>query len=600
MVWVMTPRILFALGALLAICQPGFSQVLFAPKQSYAAPFPSRPAFADFNGDGRLDMVTLANAGGLDTNEYKVYFYPGQNSTAAMFGSPTVGPTITSFASLPAVPLLHLVAADVDLDQKLDIVVGSNFGVFLLKGNGDGSFIDRDRVVRVSFNQGAIDVRDLNNDGKPDVYQRYAGAYYPGDGTGSFGTRVLLAAPCTGLGGRQAGDSRFADLNGDGRDELISNCTGGGVGVAYRNPDGSFGAIQSMLNEPANIAVGDFNRDGRTDLLMAAFANTYIRYGSMDGSLQPPTAVTMSGLNGDALEVLAGDYNFDGTLDLLVLQQNTFSYFGGTTNNLFTSVVSFPMDYPRSEYWTSVYEVLDLNGDKGLDFYNYSTSAINIYLTQPPSVFVSTSANPVAPGTPITFTAVIASPATASFYTSPGTVTFYNGPTPIGPGVSVNGGVATFTTSSLPQGIYYITASYQMTANSPIIFSKPVNVVVTPAACGTFNASNGSVQISASGFRYDRNTNQFVQDVDLRNTTGANIQGPVSLLVAGLSPNASLATPHSLSVCNQTGTPVVDAGICVQNQLAPNQSVRVTLRFNNPSRTPISYTPYSVTGLGQR
>ncbi len=545
-------------------------------------------------------MVSLSNQPVNGAARYSVYFFAGQNSTSALFAPPVAGTEVQSLQILPDVSFAHLVAADIDRDGKLDLAVGSISGVHFLKGNGNGTFVDGGRVISLQSNRGAIDLIDINNDGKLDVYRRSLGFYHLGDGTGGFGPRVVLLPPCNVNNTRQGSDSRFADLNGDGRLDLIANCTGAGVGVAYRNADGTFGAVQPILGEPANLAVGDYNRDGRVDLLMSGLNNTYISYGSSDGTLMTPTLATLSGLTGDATEVLTGDFNFDGTLDLLALQLNSFVYLAGTTNNLFTSVLSFPMVYQTNDYATAAFELLDLNGDGGLDFYNYSATEINLYLSQPPSVFVSTSANPVAPGTPVTFTAVMASPATGTFLSAPGSVTFFNGSTPLGPSVTVNGGVATFTTSALPQGIYYITARYQLTANSPVVVSKPVNVVVTPAACGTFNASNGSVQIATSGYRYDRNTNQFVQDVDLKNATGANIQGPVSLLVAGLSPNATLATPHSLSVCNQAGTPVVDTGICVQNPLAPNQTVRVTLRFNNPARTPISYTPFSVTGLGQR
>jgi hypothetical protein len=128
-----------------------------------------------------------------------------------------------------------------------------------------------------------------------------------------------------------------------------------------------------------------------------------------------------------------------------------------------------------------------------------------------------------------------------------------------------------------------------------VITSKLITVVVTTGGCAASAAS-----FTASGFRFDRNTNQFIQDIDITNRTTVAIPGPVSVMVAGLSSNASLATPYAISTCNSPGTPVVDAGNCPNGVLAPNQTVRVTLRFNNPTRTPISYTPQTLAGLGRR
>ena len=102
------------------------------------------------------------------------------------------------------------------------------------------------------------------------------------------------------------------------------------------------------------------------------------------------------------------------------------------------------------------------------------------------------------------------------------------------------------------------------------------------------NGDGGLFTAAMGGFRYDRATNQFVQDVDVTNRSGSNVAGPIALMVAGLSPNATLATP------------VVDIGICPQTLLALNQTVRVTLRFNNPTRTAIRYTPQTIAGLGRR
>jgi hypothetical protein len=184
-------------------------------------------------------------------------------------------------------------------------------------------------------------------------------------------------------------------------------------------------------------------------------------------------------------------------------------------------------------------------------------------------------------------------------YSNGGFVTFFRNSGALGAPVALVNGQAQLPVSSLPVGIHYLTARYQRTANAPISSSNLLTVVVTPNACGlTANLQPGMV-VNAGGFRFDRNTNQFVQDVDLTNRSTVPIAGPIAVMVSGLSANATLATPHAQSTCNEPGAPVVDAGICPTGVLAVNQTVRVTLRFNNPSRTAIRYTPTMLAGLGR-
>jgi hypothetical protein len=92
-----------------------------------------------------------------------------------------------------------------------------------------------------------------------------------------------------------------------------------------------------------------------------------------------------------------------------------------------------------------------------------------------PSITLKSSANAVAAGKPVTFTATLVGSAGAQ---PTGTVTFHDGTTVLG-AVAVNGaGVASYTTSALPGGSNSITASYSGDRNYVAVTSTAVSVTV--------------------------------------------------------------------------------------------------------------------------
>ncbi len=601
----MTPQTRQILLLLSLSAQLSTAQTFFAPSQDYPITNPSRPAFADFNGDGRIDMAavsvveTTTGPGGSVTEVF-LYFYAGQNSSTSQFGQPTIVPAQSLITHVKVQAPGQLYAGDFDNDQRQDLLVFGGTAFYFLKGNGNGTF--QTSIATTGAAENYVIIRDFNNDGNLDLLIGGASIIRFGNGNGTFtGPTTLFATACVDTNEASIRRTHLADLNRDGLLDAVNECAGTGVAVAYRNPDGSFASPVTVSSFPGRVAIDDFNSDGINDLLVIKLNQKAIRYGASNGTLLPEASatvpVTLATANGKIWAVLSADLNFDGVKDLLVSDEASFKVLVGTTPGLFTESLNRqigPYDAVVNGY---LLEFVDINRDGGQDFYTQSLASdkITIYLSQPPSVFVSTSLNPAAPGVPITLTALIASPATGVAITNQGQVTFYSGSNPIGAAVAVMNGTANFTTSSLPQGIHYITAAFQATSSSPVIISKLVTVIVTSNACAASAAS-----FTASGFRFDRNTNQFIQDIDITNRTAQAIPGPVSVMVAGLSSNATLANPFALSTCNSPGTPVVDAGICPNGVLAPNQTVRVTLRFNNPTRTPISYTPQTLAGLGRR
>ena len=120
-----------------------------------------------------------------------------------------------------------------------------------------------------------------------------------------------------------------------------------------------------MGGPPAALAVGDFNRDGSLDVVVALpSTNPSILLGDGSGSFQAPRYIytgPMAGL------VVAGDFNNDGNLDLAFGQVNFPQQFAeimsGNGDGTFQEVST--STEPGS---ASSLLVADFNGDGVADF----------------------------------------------------------------------------------------------------------------------------------------------------------------------------------------------------------------------------------------
>jgi hypothetical protein len=106
-----------------------------------------------------------------------------------------------------------------------------------------------------------------------------------------------------------------------------------------------------------------------------------------------------------------------------------------------------------------------------------------------------------------------------------------------------------------------------------------------------------TVTVSRSGFRYNRATRRFVQDITVRNFGSVNISGPVLLVLDDLSANATLFRAMGFtSAVSPLGSPYVTLNLGGAGTLAAGQSVVTTVEFVNPSLHGITYTARVLAG----
>jgi hypothetical protein len=160
-------------------------------------------------------------------------------------------------------------------------------------------------------------------------------AYYGGDANHAPSTSAPLTQTVNAVPGGQfqaavnygAGSEpifvALGDFNGDGRlDIVVTNFSAsvhnGSANVLLGNGDGTFQAAvsYSVGGNPISVAVGDFNGDGKADLAVCNFGGyVSVLLGNGDGTFRPAVNYSVAG----ALTSIAmGDFDGDGNADLVV------------------------------------------------------------------------------------------------------------------------------------------------------------------------------------------------------------------------------------------------------------------------------------------
>ena len=342
----------------------------------------------DFNGDGQPDVVMAAacsaptfpagsgSAGipGCPASGYSVVVYLGNGD--GTFGSPII-------SGGPAPGLRSIAVGDFNGDGKLDIVGASDCNsqdcssgaITILLGNGDGTFTPGAMYAINGAVIGAntITAGDLNVDGKQDFVVTLAcdfsyggcaqGAVkvYLGNGDGTF--QAPNSYPSVGNGVIPV---VVGDFNKDGKPDVLVGTPDSNLVFFLGNGDGTLGTPLSTPLPPYGaqaITTADFNGDGNLDVAVSASQFAIVAFGNGDGTFQATTTYNLNPSLAEAAEsVVAADMNGDGKPDLIVGEGSSFNRISVLLNDgkgSFTDISSFQVGG-----WNQAsVGVADFNGD---------------------------------------------------------------------------------------------------------------------------------------------------------------------------------------------------------------------------------------------
>jgi subtilisin family serine protease len=277
-------------------------------------------ATADLNKDGFPDLIAASQ----DSDSVAVFLNDHHGGFGQGTGSYLGYISGVNASGVVNAPNSNFVSLDLNGDGHPDLAVleaGQSYplpweiGVSMNDGTGKFSPVARYPIADATFDVGDFKFGDFRNTGKPDLVTSTSLfssrtsflSFTPNLGNGTFG-KAQITSPFNA-----AGIMGIGDFNGDGKLDIAMAGTGSCstdtncLTILLGKGDGTFqpgftAIIQPRgpnLNWPAAIYVGDFNRDGKKDLLIWMFTNLQGTdtddlvelLGNGDGTFQPGKVV---------------------------------------------------------------------------------------------------------------------------------------------------------------------------------------------------------------------------------------------------------------------------------------------------------------------
>lgn len=295
----------------------------FGPRKDvYGFSNPRSVTLADLDRDGRADLFV--------TNQYG-------NSVSVLRNTST--PQTVSFAPTKNFPgggtgPHGSAAGDFDGDGKVDIAVantqnGAGGSVTVYRNNSinDTIIFDTTRYATANLTL-RVAIGDIDGDGKPDLLavSNNSNIISVFRNTTAAPGAITFAPKIDLMPGAGPKDLAIADIDGDGKPDLVSIVSGVGAGVSvWRNlstPGNISFAVRVHINTAVGattVKVGDLNNDGKLDIVVASLnggSMSTFRNRSTPGNISFDTRQDYT--VGLPQMVSIADLNGDGRLDIAV------------------------------------------------------------------------------------------------------------------------------------------------------------------------------------------------------------------------------------------------------------------------------------------
>jgi hypothetical protein len=341
---------------------------------------PADMDLVDMDGDGKPDLIGTSDISGFSTSFSITRNISSAGKIAFQNG--------TSFN--PGQTSLHLCVGDIDGDGKPDIVfANSDNTISVFQNNSaNGTIVLGSKINLPALNRRILTIKlaDINDDGKPDliigssdinVDQDILSIYLNTSTIGSitastFGPKTDIAI------GRSTFESVIADVNGDGKPDIVINqdpfVSNAAISVLLNNSNAntiSFSSKADLItgsNHPDYLNVRDIDGDGKPDIFYSDQVSVYALHCNLQSAtvnLQPPAVTSFTpanGLIGANVVINGSNFNSAPASDVV--------YFGATKGQVVSSTnTQITVKVPPS----STYSPLSvLNTSNGLTGYSLS------------------------------------------------------------------------------------------------------------------------------------------------------------------------------------------------------------------------------------
>lgn len=322
---------------------PTFTATSFLPHQDFAAAvWPFGICNTDFDADGKPDLA-------MPSYQNEVVSVLKNNSTPGnvQYADKQDYPSSTNSNGIHK--------GDLDGDGKPDIVIantGTNtISVFRNTSTpGNISFAVK-KDFATGLNPRNVRIGDIDGDGKPDVISCNTNSFtfsvYRNISTGG---NINFDAPLSFPSGFAPRAAVITDLDGDGKPDVAVASEGSNFIAVYRNTStpGNVTLVQGPQfptpNRPADLAEGDLDGDGKTDLITPNNGNGNI---SVFRNVSTPGVITFltsieypTGIYPQRLAI--GDLDGDGKPEIALSSNENFnSQVAVFKNNCSVGVINF-------------------------------------------------------------------------------------------------------------------------------------------------------------------------------------------------------------------------------------------------------------------